>query len=47
MAEVLRTRIPGARYALLHGFGSLVLLEAPEAFLAVAERFLDDALKRS
>jgi len=40
MAESLRDRIPGARYALLQGYGSLVLLEAPEVFLDAVEPFL-------
>jgi pimeloyl-ACP methyl ester carboxylesterase len=44
MAERVHARIPGSRFASMQGFGSLVLLEAPEVFLAAAEPFFDDVL---
>jgi hypothetical protein len=44
MARAVHARIPNARFTLMQGFGSLVLLEAPELFLASAEPFFDEAL---
>lgn len=40
MARLLHARIPGAEFALLEDVGELVLVEAPEKFLAVLDAFL-------
>jgi pimeloyl-ACP methyl ester carboxylesterase len=44
MARAVHARIPNARFTLMQGFGSLVLLEAPEAFLASVKPFIDEVL---
>jgi len=39
MARALANQLPGSRHEHIAGYGSLVLLEAPERFLAIAEPF--------
>jgi pimeloyl-ACP methyl ester carboxylesterase len=41
MARLLHARIPGAEFAFLENVGELVLVEAPEKFIAVLAPFLD------
>ena len=41
MAKLLHERIPGATFALIEDVGELVLVEAPEKFLKVLDRFLE------
>lgn len=42
MARLLHARMPGAKFEILENLGELALIEAPEKFLAVLDRFLAD-----
>ena len=44
MAQHVHAQLPVSRLAVLQGYGSLVLLEAPEVFLVEADRFYDEVL---